>query len=88
MNYNVYLQINIFEKSYCTIALLKPLHEPFVIVSKHCAFGEQIICYCVMKRKESWNNWQNQERKQFVYLERKIESFSTHALRKIKQKKH
>ena len=37
-----------------------------------------------MKRKESWNNWQNQERKQFVYLVGKIESFSTHTLKKKK----
>ena len=33
-----------------------------------------------------WNNCQNQERKQFAFLERKIENFSAHALRKKKKR--
>ena len=45
-----------------------------------------IMCYCVMKWKVICNNSQNQERKQFAFLERKIENFCAHALRKRKKK--
>ena len=35
-----------------------------------------------MKRKVIWNNFQNQERKQFAFLESKIENFSARDLGK------
>ena len=39
-----------------------------------------------MKRKVIWNKFQNQERKQFAFLESKIENFSAHDLgKKTKQ---
>lgn len=41
-----------------------------------------------MKRKVIWNNFQNQERKQFAFLESKIENFSAHDLGKKKTKQN
>ena len=42
---------------------ITPLHAPFAIASKYCAFGEKRkeadpIYLCILRRKESWNNWQ------------------------------
>ena len=31
---------------------------------------EDPICLCIMRRKESWNNWQNQERGKNKFIER------------------
>lgn len=38
------------------------------------------------EKEGNLDNYQNQERKQFAFLERKIENFSGHALRKKKKK--
>ena len=38
------------------------------------------------EKEGNLDNYQNQERKQFAFLERKIENFIAHALRKKKKK--
>ena len=48
-----------------------------------------LICLCIMRRKESWNNWQNQERGTNKFIERSslFADAKIHRLRMYKNKR-